>query len=68
MSIIIDLIVAGFLILNIVIGYKRGLTKSLIKILSFVIAVIIAAIFYKPVSNYVIENTQIDDNIKHKKW
>ena len=65
MSIIIDLIILGILAICIFFGYKNGLTKSIIKILSFVIAIVVAAIFFKPVSNLVIENTEIDDNIRN---
>lgn len=64
MSIIIDLIIVGILGVSIFFGYKKGLTKCIIKILSFIIAVVVAAILFKPVSNFVIEKTQIDDNIK----
>lgn len=64
MSIIIDLIIVGILAISIFFGYKKGLTKCVIKILSFVIALVVAFILFKPVSNFVIKNTQIDDTIK----
>lgn len=64
MSIIIDLVIIGILALSIFFAYRKGLTKCIIKILSFIIAVIVAAILFKPVSNFVIQNTKIDDNIK----
>lgn len=64
MSIIIDLILLGILVLSIFFGYKKGLTKCIIKILSFFIAIVVASIFFKPVSNLVIQNTQIDETIK----
>lgn len=64
MSIIIDLIIVGILALCIFFGYKKGLTKCIIKILSFIIALVVAAILFKPISNFVIKNTQIDENIK----
>lgn len=64
MSLIIDGIILGLLLLCILIGYKKGLTKCVIKILSFVVAVVIAAILFKPISNIIIEKTEIDDNIK----
>ena len=57
MSIIIDLIIVGILGLSIFFGYKKGLTKCVIKILSFVIALVVAFILFKPVSNFVIKNT-----------
>lgn len=64
MSIIIDLIIIGILALSIFLGYKKGLTKCIIKILSFIIALVVAVILFKPVSNFVIEKTEFDDNIK----
>lgn len=65
MSFIVDLIIIAIFALCIFIGYKRGLTGSLIKILSFVIALAIALVFFKPVSNFIIEKTQIDETIKN---
>lgn len=65
MSIIIDLIILGLILLCVLLGYKKGLTKCVIKVLSFVIAIIIAVVLFKPISNFVINNTQIDDNIKN---
>ena len=65
MSLIIDLIILGIIILCVFFGYKKGLTKCVIKILSFVIALAIAFVLFKPVSNLVINNTTLDDNIKN---
>lgn len=64
MFLIVDLIVIAILALCILLGYKRGLTGCIIKIFSFFIALIVAAVLYKPVSNIVVSNTQIDENIK----
>lgn len=64
MFIIADLVVIAVLILCTYVGYKRGLTKSIIKILSFVIAICIAFMLFKPVSNIVIDNTNYDENIQ----
>ena len=64
MSIIIDLIIVGILAISTFLGYQKGLTKCVIKILSFIIALVVAAVLFKPVSNFVIERTEIDDNIK----
>lgn len=46
-------------------GYKRGLAKSLLKLLTSILAVIIAIVLYKPLVNFVIDNTLIDDNIQY---
>jgi uncharacterized membrane protein required for colicin V production len=64
MSIIIDIVIVLIIALCVFFGYKRGLTGSLLKILSFVLAIVIAFILFKPVSNFVINNTTWDDSIK----
>lgn len=64
MSIIIDLIIVGILGISIFLGYQKGLTKCIIKICSFIIAVVVSAILFNPVSSVVIQKTQIDENIK----
>lgn len=65
MSIIIDLIIVGIIALCVIVGYAKGLTGALIKIVSFVLSLIIAFILYMPISNYIINNTQIDDMIQN---
>lgn len=64
MSVIIDLIIVAVIAICIIIGYVRGLTGCLIKILSFVLSLVIAFILFVPVSNFAIENTQIDENLE----
>lgn len=64
MSIIVDIVILVILLLCIIIGYVRGLTGSLIKILSFVLSIVIAFILFIPISNLIIENTQIDENLE----
>lgn len=64
-GLIIDIIIVAIVALSTFIGYKVGLTKSLLKIFSFVIAVIVAVVLFKPVSAIVIDNTQIDENIQN---
>ena len=64
MSIIVDIVILAILLLCIIIGYVRGLTGSLIKILSFVLSIVIAFILFIPISNLIIEHTQIDENLE----
>lgn len=64
MSIIIDAIVIGILILCIAIGYHKGLTGSLLKIISFVLALVIAFVLFKPVSSFIIDKTNWDENLE----
>lgn len=63
MFILVDLIVVGIIALFTFLGYKQGLVKAAIKILSFFIAIIVALVLYRPISNAIINNTQIDENI-----
>lgn len=64
MGITVDLIIIGIILLFIGVGLKKGLAGSLIKLLSFAIALIVAVALYKPVSNAIMKNTQIDENIE----
>lgn len=64
MSIIIDAVILGILVLCIALGYRKGLTGSLLKIISFVLAIVIAFILFKPVSNFIIEKTNWDENLE----
>ncbi len=50
MGMVIDLIVIGIIALFTFLGYKQGLVKAAIKILSFLIAIVVAFILYKPIS------------------
>lgn len=64
MGVITDLILIAIVMVFVIIGYVKGLTGSLIKLASFIIAVILALILYKPLSNVVMQKTQIDEKIE----
>lgn len=64
MSIIIDIIILGILALCIILGYHKGLTGSLLKIVSFVLALVIAFVLFKPISNLIIDKTTWDDSLE----
>lgn len=64
MTLVIDLVILAIIAVNVGIGFKRGLTGSLLKIASFFIALIIAFLFYKPVADLVIANTNWDDDLQ----
>lgn len=61
---LLDLIIVLIIVLFTFIGYKRGLVKTAINILSFFIALIISITLYKTVGNIVINNTEIDEKIE----
>lgn len=64
MGIILDIILVAIIALNIFIGYKKGLVKLAVGLIAVAAAIILALILYKPVSNLIIENTEIDENIE----
>ena len=64
MGIIIDIVVIAILALSIFLGYKRGLIKVIFNLCAFLVALILTFILYKPVASFVIQNTDLYDNIK----
>lgn len=65
MSIIIDLILIGIILLSTFLGYKKGLIGVAFKIVSFIIALIVTLILFKPISNYIITNTELANTIEN---
>ena len=64
MGIIIDLVIIAIIALCVLVGYHKGLTGSLLKIVSFALALIIAFVLFKPVSNFIIDKTNWDENLE----
>lgn len=65
MEITIDLILIGMILLSTFLGYKKGLIGVAFKILSFIIAIIITLILYRPISSYIINNTNVAKTIEN---
>lgn len=65
MGIILDVVLVAFVILNIIMGYKKGLIGVIFNICAFLISIVITLILFKPVSTYIMDNTQIDENIRN---
>ena len=63
-GIILDIIVVAIIILNIYLCYRKGLVRLAVGLVAVLVSIILALILYKPVSNLVIEHTQIDENIE----
>lgn len=61
---IVDIIIIAILALCVIFGYKRGLIGVAFKFLSLIIAIVLALLLYKPVANFVINNTGIDEEIE----
>jgi len=56
MNIVLDIIIAGIIILCIYTGYKKGLVRSVMSLASFIIAFIMARIFSPPLSDFMYSN------------
>lgn len=65
MGIVVDVILLLILVLSIFLGYKKGLVAVAIKLCAFILALIIAFILYKPISNFIINATAIDETIEN---
>ena len=57
-------LIIAIIALNVFICYKKGLVKLAVGLIAVVAAIILALVFYKPVSNLIIENTELDENIE----
>lgn len=64
MGIIVDAIILICLLSSVLISYRRGLSGSVFRIISFVLAVLITFLLYKPVAKIVMDKTKIDVSIK----
>lgn len=58
---IVDLIVLLIIALVAFLGYKRGFVKTSFRMLSFIIAIVLSLLLYKPVANYIRENTNVSE-------
>lgn len=65
MGLIVDGVIVLIFGLCIYRGYKNGLAQSLLKIITSILAIIVAIVLYKPFVNFVIDNTLVDDNIQY---
>lgn len=65
MGIIIDLLLVAIVIISTFIGYKRGLINVIFSLCAFIISLVITFILYKPLTNFVIENTDFDEKIEN---
>lgn len=64
LGIIFDIIIVAIIALNVFICYRKGLVKLAVGLIAVLVAIVISMIFYKPVSNIIINNTEIDEKIE----
>ena len=65
-GLIVDLVIVLTLILSGIMGYKKGLTTVIFKLIIFLASLIIAFVLYKPVANCIMEKTGIDEWLTEK--
>ena len=65
MGIILDIIIIAIMAISIFLGYKRGLVKVAVKLCALLIAIIVTLVFYKPISNIIIDNAELDEKIEN---
>lgn len=63
-GIILDIILVAIIALNVYLCYKKGLVNLAVGLIAMVAAIILAVVLYKPVSNLIIEKTELDENIE----
>ena len=64
LGIIFDIIIVAIIALNVFICYRKGLVKLAVGLIAVLVAIVISMIFYKPVSNIIINNIEIDEKIE----
>ena len=64
MGITLDLVLLAILVISIIYGYKRGLVNVIFSLCAFLLSLIITIILYNPITNFIINNTELDENIK----
>lgn len=65
MGIVVDIIIIAIIALSIFLGYRKGLVSLAIKLCAFVIAILVTLVLYKPVANFVVNTTNIDETIEN---
>ncbi len=64
MGMIVDLIIIAIIAISTFLAYQKGVVKLAIGLCSFVIAIAVTFVFYRPIANLVINVTGIDEAIE----
>lgn len=62
---VVDLVIIAILAISIFLGYRKGLVSLAIGLCAFVIAIVVTFVFYKPITNFVINHTQVDEKLEN---
>ena len=64
MGIIIDLVIIVIILLSTYLAYKKGLISLAVQLIAIIISLAITLVLYKPVTNVVVNVTNIDETIQ----
>lgn len=64
MGIIIDLVIIVIILLSTYLAYKKGLISLAVQLIAIIISLAITLVLYKPVTNVVVNVTDIDETIQ----
>lgn len=65
MSIVVDLIIVAIVLLSTFLAYRKGLITLAIQLVAVAIAIVLTLLLYKPISNLIINVTEIDETIQN---
>lgn len=61
---VVDIIIVAILALSIFLGYKKGLIELGIKAVAVIIAIVGTLILYRPITNIIVDTTNLDENLQ----
>ena len=61
---IVDLIILAVVVIAVLLGIHRGLMVSLVNFFSLIIALVVAFMLYKPVGEFIIDRTDMGNDLK----
>ena len=64
MGIIIDAIIILFILASVYLGYKKGLVAVAVSLVAFLVAIIITVVLYRPIANFIVDNTDWDEKLE----
>ena len=65
MSIVVDFIIVAIILLSTFLAYRKGLITLSIQLVAVVISILATLILYKPISNLIVNTTNIDETIQN---
>ena len=63
---IVDIIIISIFVSRIVIAYVKGLSSVIYQLASWIITIILIFVLCRPITNVIIDNTTLDENISEK--